>query len=156
NAQYYQTVEKSRGQIEVREYWVSSDIKWLCQNHPKWHKLRGIGMTRNTIDKDGQLSQENRYFIFSFKPDVLTFANCVRGHWQIESMHWLLDVVYHEDHHQTLDKRAAFNLNLIRKMCLYFLKVMVFPKKDLSYRRKQRYISVHLEDYLVQLFGERG
>ncbi|EPU75066.1 TPA: ISAs1 family transposase, partial [Streptococcus pyogenes] len=64
--------------------------------------------------------------------------------------------VYHEDHHQTLDKRAAFNLNLIRKMCLYFLKVMVFPKKDLSYRRKQRYISVHLEDYLVQLFGERG
>ncbi|VHG51690.1 transposase [Streptococcus pyogenes] len=55
-----------------------------------------------------------------------------------------------------LDKRAAFNLNLIRKMCLYFLKVMVFPKKDLSYRRKQRYISVHLEDYLVQLFGERG
>ncbi|HEP2231194.1 TPA: ISAs1-like element IS1548 family transposase, partial [Streptococcus pyogenes] len=156
NAQYYQTVEKSRGQIEVREYWVSSDIKWLCQNHPKWYKLRGIGMTRNTIDKDGQLSQENRYFIFSFKPDVLTFANCVRGHWQIESMHWLLDVVYHEDHHQTLDKRAAFNLNLIRKMCLYFLKVMVFPKKDLSYRRKQRYISVHLEDYLVQLFGERG
>ncbi|EPV31565.1 hypothetical protein SAG0340_02675, partial [Streptococcus agalactiae GB00864] len=54
------------------------------------------------------------------------------------------------------DKRAAVNLNLIRKMCLYFLKVMVFPKKDLSYRRKQRYISVHLEDYLVQLFGERG
>lgn len=36
--QYYQTVEKARGQIEVREYWVSSDIKWLCQNHPKWHK----------------------------------------------------------------------------------------------------------------------
>ena len=113
-------------------------------------------MTRNTIDKDGQLSQEIRYFIFSFKPDVTTFATSVRGHWSVESMHWLLDVVYREDHNQTLDKRAAFNLNLIRKMCLYFLKVMVFPKKDLSYRRKQRYISVHLEDYLVQLFGERG
>lgn len=154
--QYYQTVEKARGQLEVREYWVSSDIKWLCQNHPKWHKLRGIGMTRHTIDKDGHLSQEIRYFIFSFKSDVITFANSVRGHWSVESMHWLLDVVYREDHHQTLDKRAAFNLNLIRKMCLYFLKVMVFPKKDLSYRRKQRYVSVHLEDYLVQLFGERG
>lgn len=154
--QYYQTVEKARGQIEVREYWVSSDIKWLCQNHPKWHKLRGIGMTRNTIDKDGQQSQEIRYFIFSFKPDVTTFATSVRGHWCVESMHWLLDVVYREDHNQTLDKRAAFNLNLIRKMCLYFLKVMAFPKKALSYRRKQRYISVHLEDYLVQLFGERG
>lgn len=154
--QYYQTIEKARGQIEVREYWVSSDIKWLCQNHPKWHKLRGIGMTRNTIDKDGQLSQEIRYFIFSFKPDVTTFATSVRGHWCVERLHWLLDVVYREDHNQTLDKRVAFTLNLIRKMCLYFLKVMVFPKKDLSYRRKQRYISVHLEDYLVQLFGERS
>ena len=38
-------------------------------------------------------------------------------------------------------------------MCLYFLKV---PKKDLSYRRKQRYISIHLADYLKQLFGKRG
>ena len=154
--QYYQTVEKARGQIEMREYWISSDVKWLCQNHPKWHQLRGIGMTRNTIDRDGQLSQEVRYFIFSFKPDVSTFAHSVRGHWSVESMHWLLDVVYREDHNQTLDKRAAFNLNLIRKMCLYFLKVMVFPKQDLSYRRKQRYISVHLEDYLEQLFGKRG
>ena len=29
---------QEKGQIEVREYWVSSDIKWLRQNHPKWHK----------------------------------------------------------------------------------------------------------------------
>ncbi len=79
-------------------------------------------MTRNTIDKDGQLSQENRYFIFNFKPDVTTFANSVRGHWSVESMHWLLDVVYREDHHQTLDKRTAFNLNLIRKNVLIFFK----------------------------------
>uniref|UniRef100_UPI002AC3585B hypothetical protein n=1 Tax=Streptococcus pyogenes TaxID=1314 RepID=UPI002AC3585B len=35
--------------------------------------------------------------------------------------------------------------------CLYFLKVMVFPKKDLSYRRKQRYISVHLEKEAKQM-----
>lgn len=79
-------------------------------------------MTRNTIDRDGITSQDVRYFIFNFKLDVMTFCHSVRGHWSAESMHWLLDVVYREDHHQTLDKRAAFNLNLIRKMCLYFLK----------------------------------
>ncbi|MER0124123.1 hypothetical protein ABPH35_10950, partial [Streptococcus sp. ZJ93] len=53
-----------------------------------------------------------------------------------------------------LAKRAAFNLNVIRKMCLYFLKVIQFPKSDLSYCRKQRYISVYLDDYLPQLFGK--
>ncbi|MER0124104.1 ISAs1 family transposase, partial [Streptococcus sp. ZJ93] len=142
------------GQIEVRDYWVSYDVKWLSERHPKWHKLRGIGMTKNTLDKDGELIEEVRYFIISFKKPIETFAQCVRGQWSIESLHWLLDVVYREDHNQTLAKRAAFNLNVIRKMCLYFLKVIQFPKSDLSYRRKQRYISVHLDDYLSQLFGK--
>ena len=152
--QHYQTVEKARSQIEKRDYWVSYDVKWLSESHPKWQKLRGIGMTKNTIDKDGVLTEEVRYFIISFKKDIETFPRCVRGHWSVESMHWLLDVVYREDHNQTLDKRAAFNLKAIRKLCLYFLKVIQFPKKDLSYRRKQRYISVHLDDYLPQLFGK--
>lgn len=88
-----------------------------------------------------------------------TFAYCLRGHWSVESMHWLLDVVYRESHNQTLNKNAVFRSlipNLLRKMCLYFLKIMSFSKKDLSYHRKQCYISVHLEDYLEQLFGKRG
>ena len=67
-----------------------------------------------------------------------------------------LDVVYREDKNQTLDKRAAFNLNAIRKVCLHLLQMMTFPKEKLSYRRKQRYISVYLEDYLPQLFENRG
>lgn len=152
--QHVQTMEKARSQIEIRDYWVSYDVNWLSERHPKWQKLRGIGMTKNTIDKNGVLTEEVRYFIISFKKDIDTFASCVRGHWSVESMHWLLDVVYREDHHRTLDKRAAFNLNAIRKLCLYFLKMIQFPKKHLSYRRKQRYISVHLDDYLPQLFGK--
>ncbi len=112
-------------------------------------------MTKNTIDKDGIITEEVRYFILSFKGDVQTFSQVVRGHWSVESLHWLLDVVYREDKNQTLDKRAAFNLNPIRKACLHLLQTMTFPKEKLSYRRKQRYISVHLEDYLPQLFGKR-
>ncbi|MEI4322571.1 ISAs1 family transposase [Streptococcus suis] len=153
---HYQTIEKARSQIEVRDYWVSHDVKWLSQRHPKWKKLRGIGMTKNTIDKDGIITEEVRYFILSFKGDVQTFPQVVRGHWSVESLHWLLDVVYREDKNQTLDKRATFNLNAIRKVCLHLLQTMTFPKEKLSYRRKQRYISVHLEDYLPQLFGNRG
>lgn len=117
---HYQTIEKARSQIEVRDYWVSYDVKWLADRHPKWQKLRGIGMTTNRIDKDGVITEETRYFILSFKEDVQTFSQVVRGHWSVESLHWLLDVVYRADHHQTLDKRAAFNLNAIRTICLYF------------------------------------
>ncbi len=35
---HYQTIEKARSQIEVRDYWVSHDMKWLSQRHPKWKK----------------------------------------------------------------------------------------------------------------------
>lgn len=109
-------------------------------------------MTKNRIDRDDTISEEVRCYIISFKKDTETFARCVRGHWSVEKLHWLLDVVYRKDHNQTLDKHAAFNLNIIRKWYLYFLKVIQFPKKEINYRRKQRYISVYLEDYLPQLF----
>ena len=70
---HYQTIEKARSQIEVRDYWLSHDVKWLRQRHSKWKKLRGIGMTKNTLDKDGVITEEVRYFILSFKGDVQTF-----------------------------------------------------------------------------------
>lgn len=151
---YHTTCEKARGQIETREYYVSSDVAWLCKNHPNWKKLKGIGMTRNVIDHNGAISEEIRYFIFSFKADVALFSHCVRGHWSIESFHWLLDVVYREDHNQTLHKTAAANLNALRKICLHFLRTLSFPKKNMSYRRKTKYIASHPEECLKQLFGE--
>lgn len=131
---HYQTMEKARSQIEVRDYWVSHDVKWLSQRHPKWEKLRGIGMTKNTIDKDGIIMEEVRYFILSFKGDVQTFSQVVHGHWSVESLHWLLDVVYREDKKQTLDKRATFKINAIRKACLHLLQMMASPEEKLSYR----------------------
>ncbi|MFX3824809.1 ISAs1 family transposase, partial [Streptococcus suis] len=75
---------KARSQIEVRDYWVSQDVKWLSQRHPKWKKLLGIGMTKNIIDKDVVITEEVRYFILSFKGDVQTFSKVVRGHWSVE------------------------------------------------------------------------
>ncbi|MGV3009998.1 hypothetical protein [Streptococcus thoraltensis] len=44
-------MDKSRSQIKQRDYGSSYDAKWLPERHPKWQKLRGIGMTKNTIDK---------------------------------------------------------------------------------------------------------
>ena len=50
---HYQTVEKARSRVEVRDYWGSHALKWLSRRYPTWQKLRGIGMTENTIDKVG-------------------------------------------------------------------------------------------------------
>ena len=122
----------------------------------KMGKLRGIGMTKDTTDKDGIITKGVFHFILSFKGDEQIFSQVVRGHWSVESLLWLLDVVYREDKNKTLDKRAVINLNAIRKVCLHLLQMMTFHKEKLSYRRKKGYIFVHLQDYLSQLFGHRG
>lgn len=78
-------------------------------------------MTKNTIDKDGIITEEIRYFILNFKGDVQIFSQVVRGRWSVESLYWLLDVVYREDKNQALDKRVTFNLNAVCKICLHLL-----------------------------------
>ena len=64
------------------------------------------------------------------KEDIELFSRSVRGHWSVESMHWHLDVTFKEDANKTIDKRAAENLNIIRKWCISILKMIFLPKGE--------------------------
>ena len=127
--EYVTTKEKARGGIEKREYWLTTDVSWLPQQKD-WAGLKTIGMTRNTITKNGKATREDRYFISSLGNDVNTFARSVRGHWVVESFHWHLDVTFREDDCQVIDKRAAQNLNILRKFAISILKNVEMGKRD--------------------------
>ncbi len=120
---YTKTVEKARSQVEKREYYQSEDIGWL-EGKKKWRGIKSIGMVVTTIERQGKRSTDKRYYISSMAEEPQLFAKAVRGHWAIESMHWQLDVTFREDHNTTLDKQAAVNLNILRKMCLPVLKLL--------------------------------
>jgi predicted transposase YbfD/YdcC len=45
----------------------------------------------------GRCNLETRYFISSAPLDIERLAAAGRGHWGIESMHWLLDVAFKDD-----------------------------------------------------------
>lgn len=53
----------------------------------------------------------------------------------VESYHWHLDVTFREDGNHTLEKQAAYNLNIIRKLALNMLKLAEAGKKGLSLKR---------------------
>ena len=131
---YTKVVEKARGGIEKREYWQTDDIAWLVQRKD-WEGLKSIAMTRNTIIKDDMKTSETRYFISSLELDVKEIARAIRGHWMVESYHWHLDVTFREDENRTLEKQAAFNLNIIRKLALTVLKVFEVGIKPLSLKK---------------------
>ena len=73
--------------------------------------------------------------------DVELFAKTVRKEWMIENnLHWHLDYTLKEDSSTIIDKKVAFNLNIIRKSVLTMLKNIEFKKKY-SLKNKITYIN---------------
>ena len=147
NCAYTKTVEKARGGIEKREYWQTEDIAWLPQRKA-WAGLKSIAMTRNTITKDGDETSETRYFISSLPLDVKEIGRAIRRHWMVESYHWHLDVTFREDDNHTIEKQAAFNLNILRKLALNILKIYETGKKSLRLKMKRFSIGTNPEKHL--------
>ena len=147
---YKKTREKAHGQIEIREYYQTEDIKWISQKK-NWKGLNSIVMEKKTLEKDGKRTIEYRYFISSLKSDIRQISRAVRGHWSIESMYWHLDVTFREDANTTIDKMAAQNLNIIRKWSLSILKQAQMTRHKLSMRKKRFVISLRPLQYPEEL-----
>ena len=149
---YVSTTEKARGSIEKREYWQTEDIAWLSQRK-NWTGLKTIAMTRNTIIKGGISTSDTRYFISSLALDVTEIARAIRGHWMVESYHWHLDVTFREDDNHTLEKQAAFNLNILRKLAMNVLKIYDASKKTMSRKLKRFSIGSNPEKHLQNILS---
>jgi len=149
---YTKTIEKARGGIEKREYWQTEDIQWLSQKK-NWAGLKSIAMTRNTIKKDGKQTTEARYFISSLPLDVNEVARAIRGHWMVESYHWHLDVTFREDANHTIEKQAAYHLNILRKLTLHILRIFETGNKPLSLKKKRFAIGTNPEKHLESILN---
>jgi len=137
---YFKTIEKARSSIETREYWQSDDISWLTQKKD-WKKLKSVAMTRNTITKGDKTTIETRYFISSLEANVKEIAKAIRSHWMVESYHHHLDVTFKEDGNHTMDKDAAYNLNIITKITLNILKLLDLGTKRKTSIKSKRFVT---------------
>ncbi len=146
---YKKTIEKSHGQIEIRAYYQTDDIKWLI-DRDKWKILKGIGIIEKTIKKNDKETKETRYYISGLSPDIDLFSKSVREHWKIEIIHWHLDVTFKEDSNKTIDETANNNMNIIRKWALSILKLLDMGKK-MSLKLKRFAICSNLTNYISKI-----
>ena len=67
--------------------------------------------------RTGETTREDRYFITTLT-DTERMMNAVRSHWDVESMHWMLDMDFGEDHSAKRACNAAANFNATCKTAL--------------------------------------
>jgi predicted transposase YbfD/YdcC len=129
------TVERSHGRDETREYFVA-DAPAALVEQGLWQDVRSIGMVCRTRVTDGTTTEEIVYYLSSLPPKVKQFARAVRGHWGIENrLHWVLDVVFSEDHSRVRKDHGPLNLGVLRRLVLSLLQRDTSMKDSLRGKR---------------------
>lgn len=150
---YAQTINKGHGRIEIRQCWALSDPRALevLGHHDGWPQLTSLVMVHRERRGGGRSQTETVYFISSLPPDAERLLRAVRHHWRIEnSLHWVLDVIFHEDDARLRIGHGAENFAILRRMVLNLLRR--HPAK-LSLKRK-RFKAALATDFLLELLTQ--
>jgi predicted transposase YbfD/YdcC len=134
------TVEKGHGRIETRTYTASSTVDWIVADRrypgaPRFANIKTIVKVCARAEYADRCSFDTRYFISSAARDIERIAAAVRGHWGVESMHWLLDVEFKEDQSRYRTGHGAKNMAAVRRFALSLVRANK-SKGSVKTRRK--------------------
>ena len=132
NCEYeiYKTEEKSHGRIEKRTCYVLNEIAFFTDYLANWKGLKKIFAVVREVEKDNKVTKEISCYLSSRNTTAENLLSYTRKHWEIESMHHILDVTYDEDRCKLLSQRAQENLNIFRKMGVSIHKNYLKNKKQ--------------------------
>lgn len=137
----HETTDGDHGRIEVRRAFVSHDVAWLASDRRfpgEWRfpDLAMVGMVEAEVERDGRTSVSRRYYLSSARLSAQAFAAAVRAHWGIENrLHWVMDVVFHDDLMRLRTGGGPANMATIRHAALNIVKEIPY-KASLKVRRK--------------------
>jgi predicted transposase YbfD/YdcC len=118
----HETSEAGHGRADERSYLLSKiPADFAAKGDWPWVKAIGFSV-RLSRHADGREAAEVRYYILSRYLSGKRFAEAVRGHWGIESMHWVLDVAFREDDSRTRERTLGNNLSWLRRFAVTLLK----------------------------------
>src|SRR3974390_451521 len=121
------TVGKSHGRIETRTYTASSVVDWIGSDRsypgqPRFTTIKTILKAHDRVEYADRCSFDTRYYISSAPLDIERLSAGARGHWGVESMHWLLDVVFKDDLSRYRTGNGAKNMAVVRRFSLNLIR----------------------------------
>ena len=117
------TIEKGHGRIETRIYTASTVVDWIKSaksypGQPKFNHIKTLVKVVNRTELKDRCTLDERLYISSAPLDIERIAHGVRGHWGVESMHWLLDVAFKDDLSRYRSGHGAKNMAVVRRFAL--------------------------------------
>jgi predicted transposase YbfD/YdcC len=152
----FETTDGEHGRIEERRHVVCHDVDWLFSDRryadePKFPHLAMIGMVETRVDRNGKTQRERRYYLSSAKLSAKTFAAATRAHWGIENrLHWVLDVVFHDDLARLRTGHGPQNMAVVKHMAMNLVRN---PKDRHSLKVRRKLANLN-PDYLEALIRQ--
>ncbi len=126
------------GRAEIRKCSIIDDLGLIEQKN-SWKNLQTLIKIESEIyhKKTGETTRSKRFYISSKITTACAFNSYVRGHWEIEALHWSLDVIFNEDFQAKRNKNGIINFNTLSKCAISLLtEEKTFPKsKPLKQQR---------------------
>ena len=129
-----QRLEKGHHRIENRKVYTVpvSKLPALHEQH-QWAGLTTVVMVVRSTQYWNQTVKEVQFYITSLASDANKIGSAIRQHWGIEnSVHWTLDVTFHEDECRIRSLHSPQNFALLRRIALNALE------RETSFRRSIR------------------
>lgn len=124
NIKFYTTIEKSHRRIEKRTCYVLNEVAFFTDYLANWKGLKKIFAVKRRAENYEKISEEISCYLSSKNASAKELLEYTRNHWQIESMHHILDVTFDEDRCKLLSKRAQENMNIFRKIGVTFIETL--------------------------------
>lgn len=140
--QQHETIDNGHGKKVMRRHAVCHDVQWLLSNKRfpgewKFQDLSMIAMVEAIVEHKGKTTSECRYYISSAALSAQQLAKAVRSHWHIENrLHWVLDVVFHDDYMRLRTEHGPANMVTIRHFAMNLVRG-IKDKRSLKVRRKK-------------------
>lgn len=146
------SVEKGHGRIETRRVLSIGDISSIeGLNLEKWPDLQSLTMIESTREVNNSSTTERRFYISSLPANAKIIGDSVRSHWGIEnSLHWVMDVTFHEDYARNRKDNSAANMATMRHFALNLIKQEKISKGSIKGKRKRAGWN---DEYLLKLIG---